>query len=434
MEEDIKRRLYNVIPSSTIHMVEFLRLMDIRYSAEIDSAAITCGARPILLLNKDFVEAYCKTDEHLFMLVMHELYHIILGHTKLFRSHTMIDNIAYDAIINAILCRNFSDPEYVSFFESINSDSLFPSCILRPVGKNTDSKYHQLLKNLYKSNKTTYYEVYESIIENFSECELSNYFLIGYHKEDADINNPLLKKMVEDIISKWPREIIITGRDQGGTKQEKEIILERIQKHNERKLLKLLKKSSVLDGNEHTNKKRIGNEYEFGESFIPYYKDRTIYAKKEIYKNVLIYRNEYTRINPINNTFKAFIYLDVSGSVMESVSKMFSLLKKPLKEKRCKIFSFSTQVYEVSYIDFKKRKFNSTGGTDIDCIFKHYFSLDKKRKPKKILILTDGYTGTPSDYYKKLIKDNSIEIYVGYFGIYNDIDLKEITKYKEEFN
>ena len=44
-----------------------------------------------------FIDKYCKTDEHLFMLVMHELYHKILGHTTLFGKTTIIENIVFDA-------------------------------------------------------------------------------------------------------------------------------------------------------------------------------------------------------------------------------------------------------------------------------------------------------------------------------------------------
>ena len=162
--DDIKRRIFSVLPTSSLHMIEFLKLMDIKLvDKEVDSAAVTCSSKPELLLNRNFIDTYCKTDEHLFMLVMHELYHIILGHTHLFKRHTSIDNIAFDAVINAMLCRMFPDEEYVSFFTSINSDETFPGCILRPIGKKTPPKYVPILKNLYYTNTGTYFEVYECL-------------------------------------------------------------------------------------------------------------------------------------------------------------------------------------------------------------------------------------------------------------------------------
>lgn len=159
----IKKRLYSVIEVGSLHMNEFLKLADIKFSEEIDSAAITCQSRPTLLLNKEFIDTYCQSDEHLFMLVMHELYHVILGHTHLFKRQTLIDNIAFDAIINAILCRTFSDDRYTSFFTSINSETSFPGVLLRPMGKKTPKEFVPILENLYYAHTGTYYEVYESI-------------------------------------------------------------------------------------------------------------------------------------------------------------------------------------------------------------------------------------------------------------------------------
>ena len=159
------------------------------------------------------------------MLVMHELYHIILGHTHLFKRHTEIDNIAFDSVINAILCRMFPEEEYVSFFTSINPDESFPGSILRPIGSNTPLQFIPILKNLYCTNTGTYFEVYECI-----SCELKKmleegkikYILLGNHQDDNDdINNPLLKKMLDKVISKWPREMIVNGRDLGGNLENK---------------------------------------------------------------------------------------------------------------------------------------------------------------------------------------------------------------------
>jgi hypothetical protein len=38
---------------------------------------------PRLLINPQFVEAHAATPERLLMLVMHELHHVLLGHTRL---------------------------------------------------------------------------------------------------------------------------------------------------------------------------------------------------------------------------------------------------------------------------------------------------------------------------------------------------------------
>ena len=283
--ENIKRRIFSVIPTSSLHMMEFLKLMNIRYasSEETLTAAVTCSSRPELLLNKGFVEEYCKTDEHLFMLIMHELYHIVLGHTHLFKRHTEIDNIAFDAVINAILCRMFPDKEYTSFFTSLNPDDSFPGCILRPIGKNTPNEYMSVLKNLYYTNTGTYYEVYECISKKLEEeLEKGNikYILLGNHSDDNDgESNPLIKKMLDKIIEKWPREFTVNGRDLGGKLEDKKMRFEKPNAKQQKKMYRLLTKAGVSQGSYSKDKLSINTVKQDVTSVIPDFKDRTLLAK-----------------------------------------------------------------------------------------------------------------------------------------------------------
>ena len=437
--DDIKIRLFSVIPTSSLHMMEFLKLMDIRFVVEeTKSAAVTCTSRPELLLNKAFVDEYCKTDEHLFMLVMHELYHIILGHTHLFKRHTDIDNIAFDAVINAILCRMFPGEEYVSFFTSINSDETFPGCILRPIGNKTPLKYIPVLKNLYYTNTGTYFEVYECITNELEEM-LKNgqikYVLLGNHEDNNDdMNNPLLEKMLGKVISKWPRELIVNGRDLGGELEDKTIEFAKAERNAKNKMKRLLRKSGVIQGS--VSKRKISIQYvqEDATLVIPDYKDRTLLTKTIIYEQPLLYNSSLINSKVVRDSnVQSLVYLDVSGSVVDDINHFAPLLLKPYKNKECLLFAFSTIVVPVSYQDFRKGKYKSTGGTSLNCIFEHYFSLPKKKQTKKVLILTDGETGKVADDYYQKIKQQKIEVYCGLFGRYTKDDMSNITKYFEEF-
>jgi len=437
--DNIKRRLFSVIPTGSLHMMEFLKLMDIRFvEEETKSAAVTCTSRPELLLNKDFIDSYCKTDEHLFMLVMHELYHIILGHTHLFKRHTEIDNIAFDAVINAILCRTFPNEEYVSFFTSINSDEDFPGCILRPIGNKTPLKYIPILKNLYYTNTGTYFEVYECITNELEEMLKSGqikYILLGNHKDsNEDINNPLLKELIDKVISTWPREMIVTGRDLGGELEDKTIEFAKAKRNAQNKMKRLLRKSGVIQGIVSKRKMSIQYIQEDATLVTPDYKDRTLLTKSIIYKQPLLYNSSLLNSKIVREgNVQTLVYLDVSGSVVGEINHFAPLLLKPYKNKECLLFVFSTIVVPVSYQDFRKGKYKSTGGTSLNCIFEHYFSLPKEKQTKRILILTDGNTGkVTNDLYRK-IKERKIEVYCGLFGEYTKKDMLNITKYFEEF-
>lgn len=433
--DDIKKRLYSTIPVGSLYMNELLSLLSIRLSStETHSACVTCTNKPELILNPEFIEEYCKTDEHLFMLVMHELYHIILGHTKLYSNHSEIDNIAFDSIINAMLCRIFPQDEYTSFFCNINKADTFPGCILRPKAENSISEVIPLLDNLYNSNTGTYFDTYQTIINYFKNHKLGLYMLLGNH-DNKKINDPKLVNVIERIVEKWPRPPKpISGRDLGEKSKTENILLnQNIDKR--KKIIKFLRQASIIVG-KHENLKR---DYENIETsimtFVPNYKDRMLYAKKKIYDYVLTY-NDFTKINSYSSLShtSTYVYLDVSGSVIDDLKTFMPLLLKPYKNKECLIYTFSTEVYPTNPKDFIDGKVKTTGGTDINCIFDYYFSLPKRKRPKKIVILTDGYTGACNEYYLNMIKKDGIKIYVGLFGVYKSKnDLENIATRMEEF-
>ena len=80
-----------------------LTVSTVEWSDAIATACVECVDRPRLLLNPAFVAQWCHTPERLATLVLHELLHIALGHTRLFPRPTLAHNVAFDAIINRTL-------------------------------------------------------------------------------------------------------------------------------------------------------------------------------------------------------------------------------------------------------------------------------------------------------------------------------------------
>lgn len=436
-DNNIKRRLYSTIPTATLQMQEFISLLNIRLTKEeTKTACVTCNYKPELIINSDFLDEYCKSDEHLFMLVMHELYHIILGHTTLFNRTSIIDNIVFDAVINAMLCRMFPSEEYVSFFKQINASNSFPSCLLRPKAEDTPKKMIPLLNLLYESNTGTYFDVYQSIIHFLKDNKHFQVFcLLGNHESNIAIENTLLKKMIEKMVEKWPRPPkIINGRDLGGSIKT-EIIKYDFNNKEKKKMVHFLRKANIEASINEKNKSNTELIKTKITSFIPNYKDRTITAKKILIGNCLQYENDVYVNNPVRTSrCNTFVYLDVSGSVIESLKKFVPLLIKPYRKKECFIYTFSTKVIETTPSEIIDGKINTTGGTDINCIFEHLYSLKKSRIPKKIVIFTDGETGSCSSYYQDLINKYRTKIYVGLFGERTTQEyLRNITKEFEEF-
>ena len=67
----------------------FLRVAAVEWNAGVSTACVECADRPRMLLNPQFVESMCGTRERLALLVLHELSHISLGHTRLYSRATV---------------------------------------------------------------------------------------------------------------------------------------------------------------------------------------------------------------------------------------------------------------------------------------------------------------------------------------------------------
>jgi len=418
MYDNLKNRLYNLVELNSLNMMELLKICDIVYDDSIDSACVTCSTRPIMKFNKKFVEQYCKSDEHLLMLVMHELYHIILGHTILFKKVNIIDNIVFDAIINSILCKTFKSERYTSFFTNMNSDSFFPSCILRPLGPQTPDKYKPILNILYEQDSITYTELYELIARNYNEfVSNTNYLLIGNHNDEEC--NKYTRDLIEKITKDWPKSNVKLSFAKGDNIVDKNVRLEKIDETKYKKFKRILKLVGI-----DCNDKQF--EYVDSTNVIYSLKDRYISSKEMLYPINLLYKYKTMSNNKIcSNKIETLIYLDVSGSFKEELKTVMPLLLKPYKNHECRLFTFSNHVTEITYDDLKEGNYKSDGGTDINCILEHYFSLPKKKQNKKILIITDGYFSTPN---KKYINMLNKEVYI-YCLLVGNHNKDKIDKY-----
>src|SRR6478752_6534653 len=97
---ELETRVLNAIPAGAFE------------TDAVPTASVSCERRPVLRINPAFVTRHCRSDEHLFLLVMHELHHVLLGHTRLFRRASRAHNLAFDAVINAMLVLRFPAETY----------------------------------------------------------------------------------------------------------------------------------------------------------------------------------------------------------------------------------------------------------------------------------------------------------------------------------
>ena len=128
----IKDRILDCLPAGRYAFTALLRLLDVVETDAVPTAAVECRAQPRLLVSPGFVARHAQTPEKLMMLVMHELHHVLLGHTRRLPAVTPADNLVLDAVINALLSKMFPQPEYLALFTDFYDDADFPACLLRP--------------------------------------------------------------------------------------------------------------------------------------------------------------------------------------------------------------------------------------------------------------------------------------------------------------
>src|SRR5438552_1626674 len=105
-QKTMQERILDCFPAGSYALSALLRLVDVVETTDVETAAVECRSNPRMLVNPEFVERFAPTPEKLLMLVMHELHHVLLGHTRLFPCVTAVDNLVFDAVINALPCRS----------------------------------------------------------------------------------------------------------------------------------------------------------------------------------------------------------------------------------------------------------------------------------------------------------------------------------------
>ena len=109
----------------------------------------------------------------------------------------------------------------------------------------------------------------------------------------------------------------------------------------------------------------------------------------------------------------------MSGSLPWLTAALSPLHRKHL----CLLFAFSTVVDEIKPGRLDKDQIKNTYGTDIDCVYEHLLSLPKARTPHKVVLLTDGYTGTPKPELDQALRGRKVQIFLGLVGgsVYNQM-------------
>jgi hypothetical protein len=446
--ERLKYRIINVIPPGTEYLEILLKLSEIQWTETIPTAAITCGGSPRLLFNREFVDHYCALDEDLMMLVLHELHHVLYGHHVLFQGAGEAHNIAFDAIINARLCRGWKTARHARLFRRLYPQPGFPEILLCPppgwpnettvediqrekerLKKTLDSGFvwdiQALRGKLYlgSPDDTTYEDILRLLRKHPPESAppllLGSHKQQGANKEQADPGNdaasdPFLVDMARAMDRYLKNEE--SGRNAGGAMGLSEIDPA---KKNPRinfltALRAVLVRAGVYQQRASRHRRRaMADTLRQSVSILPEWRDRTIAAKEMLLDTApLLYTREIpARARLWMPSRQAHIYLDVSGSMCNDLPWIISALAPLEKAGLCRIYLFSTEVFEIPKGDIGKKPLKTTWGTEIKCVLRHLMEIPAKKRPRQAVVLTDGYFEHPRAPLMQKFKETGIGLH-----------------------
>jgi hypothetical protein len=406
----IRERIFNVLPAASYQMEKLFGLFAIEFSTDTETAAVECRTTPRLLLNKSFLDEFCRDDGDLFLLILHELYHVILGHTRLFPRVTPLDNIVFDSVINSMLSRTVGRTVGTSLFTRINGYNSLPERLLRPPPGWPDEfedavaalpeKEQRIIGLLYgpdEPSNITYRDIYELLREELSGCVLPDVLLLGSHGPEQD-GNGLLKEAVRRIVEGWPPPTFrIAGRDEGRSAED--FWLRPADKAGSafRKAFEsALRKCGLRVGRgTAVYRRQVTSSPRSVETVLPNVRDRRVHVLRVVLgRDPLFYRSEVSEQRP--RSVRApivHLYLDISGSMTDSLPYLLAACRDPFKRGELKVFAFSTVVSQIKGHDLSKVPLKNTWGTDINALLEHVTGIPARRRPKVILIATDGYVG-----------------------------------------
>ncbi len=353
--ERLRERVFDAFPVTQPAFRRLLALLDVEASETVPTAAVTLGARSRLLINPAFVAARCETDHDLVMLVLHELFHVALGHTRLFPRLTPAQNWAFDCVINAQLCLTYPQPHWTALFRRCYAADVFPEALLRPPA--------------------------------------------GYGDRSQDDAPADVLRELRGIVAEWPMERRRSGRDQGGALEQSAVAAAAARAAVVRTIRQAL--LSVADLGQGMRGLPARDSAPVP-GLLPYAPrpQRADVVRQALGSPVLLHPAAVVADRLVTREC-VHLYLDVSGSMDACLPVLYAALRPLAGLVHPQVHLFSTVVHDVDLRDLVRGVRVTTGGTDVAPVTGHLLAQHVRRA----VLLTDGWVGdVPAEHARALSK------------------------------
>lgn len=409
-EKRFKALLLELIDENPFAIRAVLKILDVQFSGTIPTLAVTKQSKPRLLVNLQFLTEHCHNDKQVKAVVIHEFLHVLLRHTEEKRRMTPARHLALDAVINAIIHRQYRSG-YSAMMASYYGDVTDLKKLLRPMNGEEQKFYDDYRGEDYPlpqwvqawgalySGRLIADDIEGLVLQLERETSAGNEpigpfdleaqgtgdigDLLGNHQDQGRTLPDELKDALEEAMKEmngsgiWrepgsrgvgahPYEALFTGKDEPMLRWE-------------RKTIAVLKQYLQPDRNSRAFKE-VPVDYR-----LPVLSpgDRRAFMRS-LWAPFLPEAEWSTTKTSREGT--AQIYLDVSGSMNAEMPLIISLLGRLCRYIRRPFWAFSDEVAP-AVIENGQLKAATSGGTSMACVLEHLAAT----RPAAAIIVTDGY-------------------------------------------
>jgi hypothetical protein len=145
----VRALMHELIDENPFAIRAVLKIVAVEFTQQVPTLAVTNEPRPRLLINLEFIEQHCRTEEHVKALLCHEFLHVLLRHTDVPGQPTPARHLAADAVINAIIHRQLGE-KYSSLMSTYYGNVTGLQKLLRPMTRAEAGQYQAgTSSNLY---------------------------------------------------------------------------------------------------------------------------------------------------------------------------------------------------------------------------------------------------------------------------------------------
>ena len=452
--DDVVARVLDVAGVRHLGLDALLRLSAVAWSDDVATACVECSVAPRLLLNPCYVEAYCHDHRALAFLILHELAHVSLGHTGLHTRVTPVQNVAFDALINATLLQGLAEQGLMAegwdgLVTSFYAADHAPAFLLRPppgwpdtpdwnasagVSRRLRDIHRRLYErvvidtashsaSMHRLEAVTYGEIINALTDTPNGAALADDMLgqlLGAHGvtttervQTSGGRDALAATLLGEVLVQLPRSPS-AAQGMGGNPFALRLDGER----DHRLVLALrtlLYRALIVGAGERRRETDVRTMVLVDSSH-----DRRVHVRRHLARSLgapapLLHRSEVA-IHRLRPAGAAAIYLDVSGSMGDLVHRLHAALVPLRRLLAADVYVFSTTVERYTRQAFVRGRVQTMGGTDITPVLQHLTTLASTGAVRRALVLTDGYVGTPSAKVQRAFTASRAALHVGIVG------------------